>query len=55
MTIIKIFENRKLFLLNMFLILYVSINLIGGERGLVSYFEKKNTENKLSKQILSLN
>ena len=39
----------------MFLILYVSINLIGGERGLVSYFEKKNTENKLSKQILSLN
>ena len=44
MRLIKIFKTRKLFLLNIFLTLYVAINLIGGERGLYSYFEKKNTE-----------
>ena len=44
MKLIKIFGSRKLFLLNIFLTLYVVINLIGGERGLFSYFEKKNTE-----------
>ena len=27
--------------------MYVTINLIGGERGLISYFEKKNIERKL--------
>ena len=44
MKLIKIFGSRKLFLLNIFLTLYVVINLIGGERGLFSYFEKKSTE-----------
>ena len=44
MKLIKIFGSRKLFLLNIFLTLYVVINLIGGERGLLSYFEKKSTE-----------
>ena len=44
MRLIQIFKNKKLFLLNIFLTLYVSINLISGERGLVSYFEKKNIE-----------
>ena len=28
--------------------LYVATNLIGGERGLLSYFEKKDVERKLS-------
>jgi cell division protein DivIC len=50
MKIIKIFKTRKLFLLNLFLTLYVAINLIGGERGLISYFEKKNIENQLKKK-----
>tara|TARA_B100000965_G_scaffold395300_1_gene408646 strand:- start:866 stop:1162 length:297 start_codon:yes stop_codon:yes gene_type:complete len=54
MTIIKIFKNKKLFLLNMFLALYVFINLIGGERGLISYFEKKNMAKQLSKAELIL-
>ena len=27
--------------------LYIGINLIGGERGLISYFDKKNTYEKL--------
>ena len=47
MSIMKIFKNKKLFLLNIFLALYVVTNLIGGERGLVSYFEKKEVEKKL--------
>ena len=34
-------KKRKLILFNIFLTLYVGTNLIGGERGLVSYFEKK--------------
>jgi|TARA_B100001540_G_scaffold268959_1_gene251373 cell division protein DivIC len=50
MRLIKIFKTRKLFLLNIFLTLYVAINLIGGERGLYSYFEKKNTESLMIKK-----
>ena len=47
MKIIQIFKTKKLFLLNIFLTLYVGINLISGERGLLSYFEKKNLEKSL--------
>ena len=55
MNVLDIFKNRKLFLLNIFLFLYVTTNLIGGERGLVSYFEKKNIEKNLEieKNLLS--
>jgi|TARA_B110000211_G_scaffold235024_1_gene308603 cell division protein DivIC len=51
MQLIKTFKNRKILLLNIFLVLYVFINLIGGERGLISYFEKKNTEIQLTKKV----
>ena len=47
MRVLDIFKNRKLFLLNIFLFLYVIINLIGGERGLASYFEKINLKESL--------
>ena len=47
MRFIKILSKKKIFFLNIFLTLYVGINLIGGERGLLSYFEKKNIENNL--------
>ncbi len=53
MQIIKFFINKKFFLLNIFLALYVITNLIGGERGLFSYYEKKNIKNNLiQKDIL---
>tara|TARA_B100001093_G_C26374406_1_gene820144 strand:+ start:231 stop:524 length:294 start_codon:yes stop_codon:yes gene_type:complete len=42
MRLIESLKKRKLILLNIFLTLYVGTNLVGGERGLVSYFEKKN-------------
>ena len=49
--ILKEFLNKKKFLLiNLILFLYVFSNLIGGERGLISYFEKKNYQNKLIKE-----
>ena len=41
MRLIESFKKKKIILLNIFLTLYIGINLIGGERGLVSYFEKK--------------
>ena len=47
MRLIESFKKRKLALLNIFLTLYISINLIGGERGLISYFEKKQTYQSL--------
>ena len=46
----KLFESlkkKKFLLFNIFFTLYIGINLIGGERGLLSYFDKKNTYEKL--------
>ena len=48
MQIFKILKIKKIFFFQIFLTLYIGINLIGGERGLISYFEKKNFKNKLS-------
>ena len=42
MKLIESLKKRKFLLFNTFLTLYIGINLIGGERGLISYFEKKN-------------
>ena len=47
MRLIESFKKKKLILFNIFLTLYVGINLIGGERGLVSYFEKKKINQEL--------
>ena len=41
MRLIESLKKRKLILFNIFLTLYIGINLVGGERGLISYFEKK--------------
>ena len=38
----------------MFLILYFFFNLLSGQRGLISYFEKKDILNDLKKQEKSL-
>ena len=47
MKLIESLKKKKFFLLNIFFILYIGINLIGGERGLISFFDKKNTYEKL--------
>ena len=46
----KLFEslkNKKFLLFNIFFTLYIAINLIGGERGLISYFDKKQIYEEL--------
>tara|TARA_B100001564_G_scaffold342619_1_gene338418 strand:+ start:178 stop:471 length:294 start_codon:yes stop_codon:yes gene_type:complete len=55
MRLIESFKNKKLILFNIFLTLYVSINFIGGERGLVSYFEKKKIYQELLEKEKVLN
>jgi cell division protein FtsB len=47
MRFLEILKNKKIFFFQIFLKLYIWINLIGGERGLVSYFEKNLQEKKL--------
>ena len=51
-------KKNYLLLIYTFLLLYFFFNLLGGERGLISYFEKKNylkilklEENKLANKI----
>ena len=41
MRLFESLKKKKFILLNIFLTLYIGINLIGGERGLISYFDKK--------------
>ena len=47
MSLIESLKKKKFLLFNIFFTLYIGINLIGGERGLISYFDKKNTYEKL--------
>ena len=47
MKFFDILKNKKLFFFKVFLTLYIVINLTGGERGLISYFEKDAYEKKL--------
>ena len=48
MNLIESLKKKKFILFNIFFTLYIGINLIGGERGLISYFDKKKTYEQLS-------
>ena len=50
MSFLKIINDKKFTLISIFLFLYVMLNLFDGQRGLISYFEKKNTINNLSEK-----
>ena len=41
MKFIQIFNQRKFTVISIFLLLYVITNLLDGERGLISYYEKQ--------------
>ena len=41
MKLIESLKKKKFLLFNIFFTLYIGINLIGGERGLISYVDKK--------------
>ena len=47
MKIIESFKKKKFILFSIFFSLYIAINFVGGERGLISYFDKKNIYEKL--------
>ena len=50
MRLIESLKKKKFLLFNIFFTLYIGINLIGGERGLISYFDKKSTYEKLMEE-----
>ena len=47
MRLIESLKKKKFVLFNIFFTLYIGINLIGGERGLISYFDKKKIYEEL--------
>ena len=47
MRLIESLKRKKFILFNTFFTLYIGINLIGGERGLISYFDKKRIYEEL--------
>ena len=49
MNFFNAFKKRKILFLNIFLFLYIILNLLTGERGLMAYFEKSELEKKLIK------
>ena len=51
---IKNIKNNYFLLISIFLILYFLFNLLSGQRGLISYFEKKQTLDNLKKKELLL-
>ncbi len=55
MRFFQVLKRRKILFLNIFLFLYIAINLFSGDRGLISYFEKKEVEDQLSQKRTFLN
>ena len=47
MRLFNFFIKKKLLLLNILLTFYIATNMIGGERGLISYYEKEKKQNRL--------
>ena len=50
MKLIESLKKKKFLLFNIFFTLYIGINFVGGERGLISYFDKKNTFSELTEK-----
>ena len=51
---LKRLKKNYLLLIASFLILYFFFNLLSGQRGLISYFDKKNILSNLKKEEISL-
>ena len=54
MRFVEIINQRKFTLISIFLFLYVMLNLLDGERGLISYYGKQQIIEKLSQEKKSL-
>ena len=56
MRFVQINNQKKFILITFFLFLYVLLNLLDGERGLISYYEKQKIKELLieEKKVLSI-
>ena len=54
MEFLNVLKRKKLLFLNIFFLLYISINLFTGERGLISFFEKKKLLTDLNHEQIFL-
>ena len=54
MRFVEIINKKKFTLISIFMILYVTLNLLDGERGLISYYEKQKTIEQLLQDKKSL-
>ncbi len=49
MRFLQINSHKRFTLISVFLFLYVALNLLDGERGLISYYEKQKIKQQLTK------
>ena len=54
MRFVEIINKKKFTLISIFMILYVTLNLLDWERGLISYYEKQKTIEQLLQDKKSL-
>ena len=54
MRFVEIINKKKFTLISIFLFLYVVLNLLDGERGLISYYEKQKIIEQLFQEKKSL-
>ena len=50
MRFVQIINQKKFTLITVFLFLYVLINLLDGERGLISYYDKQKIKEQLTEE-----
>ena len=54
MKLVQIINQKKFTLISIFLFLFVLLNLLDGERGLISYYEKQKIKEQLIKEKKTL-
>ena len=54
MRFVQIINQKKFTLITVFLFLYVLLNFLDGERGLISYYEKQKVKEQLIKEKKAL-
>ena len=54
MKFIQIINQKKFVLVSIFLFFYIILNLLDGERGLISYYDKQKTKKQLIEEKNSL-
>ena len=54
MKFIKIINQKRFILISVFLFFYIILNLLDGERGLISYYDKQKKREQLAEKKKSL-